>query len=118
MVSCLVRATRCLSALENKYSPGPTRAFTRVQVKSRAWHKSSFALQGALRGSSKERVKLSDCQMVARQRLRCPLRCMRCCSSLGVNEAWTVWALRFEKPNLPLPVNIQCPATLGDGLGS
>jgi hypothetical protein len=56
-VSCLVRATRCLSALENKYSAGPPRASTRVQAKSRAWHKSNFALQGALRGSSKESVK-------------------------------------------------------------
>lgn len=61
VVSCLVRATRCLSALENNLNtlqglPAPLLC-TRVQVRSRAWHRSNFALQGALHGSSKENVK-------------------------------------------------------------
>jgi len=58
VVSCLVRATRCLSALENNLNTlqdlPASLLCTRVQVRSRAWDRSNFALQGALRGSSKE----------------------------------------------------------------
>ena len=104
MVSCLVRATRCLSALENNLNTlqdlPASLLCTRVQVRSRAWDRSNFALQGALRGSSKESIKLPNGRQIA-SALSAAVQ--QCCSSIlvyvyisGVSEAWTVWALRFE----------------------
>ena len=101
MVSCLVRATRCLSALENNLNtlqglPAPLLC-TRVQVRS---SRPNFTLQGALRGSSKESIKLPNGRQIA-SALSAAVQ--QCCSSIlvyvyisGVSEAWTVWALRFE----------------------
>lgn len=87
---CLGQATGCLNEQRRA-----SRASTRLQLKSRTWHKHNLRLQGATHGS-KLKAQSKETQM-SKQRLRCLWMRWVCSCRSSVCEGWTRWAkLRLD----------------------